>query len=216
MTLRSLKITTFFLIVVGFNLYGADESVLNGMADKGTFGFVNIITGWVELPMQIKKGYDRSFYIDEGRPAVSRTVGTVWGFSRGVTFTLGRTYMGAYQLAGFWTANPEDNYGIGVPFDGEYAYDKGLFHDIPFNSLHVPISAKFKRGVRNIAGIVLDFPVRIPFVMKKRLYYQPYSKRLWYYPSRVFVGVYETIGCLLPNSEETRGYSFEYKSPSMD
>ncbi len=203
--LISIIITT--LIVFQLSARAADEAIANGMADKGTHGFVNIITCWIELPMQIYKGYDRSVYMIEGHPALSRSLGTIKGVFRGVGFTAGRLYQGAYELLGFWSANPKDNHGIGIPFDDEYAMDMGLTHDIPLTAIHRPIYYKLKRGVRNIAGVIIDFP--IPYFRK--IYDPPvsYGTELWFVPSKLWVGLYETTGCLLPNTLETEGYSFD-------
>ena len=217
-------------------LVAADKTALNGMADKAAHGFVNFGYGWMEFPMQIVKGYDRGIYLRKDSPAIAKTAGFFWGAGRGVTFLIGRMYLGAYQLVGFWSANPDDNYGIGIPFDGEYPLDEGLLHDVPLKSIHRPMIRKLKRGLSHfgraavllsqnfpvLSDIDFEIPIHIPFTLQ---YYDipvrlPYSRSeqlldpnplqtLWFIPSRMAVGVYETLGFLLPSSVETEGYSFD-------
>lgn len=231
-----LTVTIILLAACSKILIAADKTVLNGMADKAAHGFVNLGYGWMELPTQIAKGYDRGIYFKEDSPAIARTIGIFWGAGRGLGFSIGRMYLGAYQLFGFWSANPDDNYGIGIPFDGEYPLDSGLLHDVPLNSLHRPMIRKLKRGLRHFgkAAILVsrnfpvlskidfeipihipltlqyyDIPVRLPYSRSEQLLDPNPMQTLWFIPSRMAVGFYETFGCFLPSAIETEGYSFD-------
>ncbi len=192
----------------------ANDEVGAGIIDKAEHGFINIATGWIELPMQIGKGYRRGIHINPSTPALSRSLGTVWGTVRGFDFAVGRTYLGFYQLFGCWTANPTNNEGIGVPLDGEYVFDYGLMHAVPLNSVHTLFFNKITRGGRNIAGIIVDWPISIPYITKRDRAPEGIAKGLWFVPSRFVVGVYELSGFILPSALETRGYSFERKPKS--
>lgn len=186
--------------------------------------------------MQIKKGYDRSVYIIEGYPAVSRSIGLVWGTGRGFYFAFGRMYLGFYQLLGFWSANPDDNYEIGIPFDGEYPLDEGLLHDVPLTSIHRPMIRKFKRGISHWVTALksiprhipilnkidfeipihipftlkyYDIPIRLPYAKSEQLEEPHFGKEAWLISSRMVVGFYETTGSVFPSAIETEGYSFD-------
>lgn len=205
------------LVLIVFNgvVMGADETVLNGMADKATHGFVNLVQSPLELPMQVYKGYSRSRYLLEDSPATSHLLGSAWGLGRGMIFGFGRAYLGVFQLFGFWSADPTDNNNIGVPFDGEYPIDIGLTHDIGINSIHVPITNKLKRGLGNCRWALQDFPLKIPLLTRADVPTVPLATASWFAASRCWVGVYETTGCWLPSAQETEGYSFDPRLPPV-
>ena len=139
------------------------DGIVDGMVDKATRGLVNTVTGIVELPRQICKGYQNGCgFIDN--EVGSKSVGTILGVLRGVTHAAGRTGHGMFELAGFWTANPADNDGVGVPLDAEYAWEDGEQYSIFEPSLGEgvkPYGAKLVRGVGNAVGGILEVPGHI-------------------------------------------------------
>lgn len=64
-------------------------------------GFGNLITGWLELPVQIFQTTERS----------GSFPGMTEGFARGVVLGIGRTLVGAVELVTFPIPNPTTGYG---------------------------------------------------------------------------------------------------------
>jgi len=119
--------------------------LLGGMKDKAVRGVVNLYSGIIELPVQIYKGYNNGFGPIQNEVG-SKSIGTILGIFRGFGHAAGRTGWGALELFGFWTVNPEDNEGNGVPLDAEYAWEQGTQYNIFEPSL--------SEGIKGNAGVV--------------------------------------------------------------
>lgn len=69
----------------------------NQVVDKFSRGFVNTVTGWVELPKNIVNTSKQQ------NVGMGLTVGLI----KGVAHTVGRTVVGAVELVTFFIPNPE-------------------------------------------------------------------------------------------------------------
>ena len=203
------------LIGSSFSALAADAVIKDGMADKGTHGVVNALSGWTEIPLQTYKGYHRGIKLNPEKPALARTTGTILGFGRGINHAVGRTLLGVYQFVGFWSANPEDNNGVGIPLDGEYARDWGEPHGIPIKEQPKPMVAKLKRGAVNFAASPVEIPYQMRFGKRTR-YRTGLRKGLWFGLSRVWSGTYEVVSFPVPSALETEGYAFDQERPGQE
>lgn len=79
----------------------ADAAVEDGPLRKLTRGFLNLATGWLELPVQVGK-------ITEQKGSFP---GMTEGLARGVVLGLGRTLVGAVETVTFPIPNPTTGYG---------------------------------------------------------------------------------------------------------
>ena len=79
--------------------FAEEGSVIEKMGKKLGRGIVNIVTGWVELPMNI---YDTS--VDTNNPLMGITYGTLKGLGMAVV----RTGAGAYDTVTFLFPMPQD------------------------------------------------------------------------------------------------------------
>jgi hypothetical protein len=212
-----MRFLAFLAIVMlsGYQAFAADADIKDGMADKGTHGVVNALSGWTEIPLQTYKGYVRGIKLNPEKPALARSTGTVLGFVRGINHAVGRTFLGVYQFAGFWAANHEDNDGVGVPLDGEYARDFGEAHGIPLKEQPKPMVNKLKRGAVNFAASPVELPYQMRFGKRTR-YRTGVRKGLWFGLSRFWTGTYEVISFPLPSALETEGYAFDQALPGLE
>ncbi|MFC1577339.1 exosortase system-associated protein, TIGR04073 family [Candidatus Omnitrophota bacterium] len=188
------------------------EEYLNGVGRKLWRGVVNTCTGWIELPNQILKGYERGFIKKE-----YKIVGAFVGIFTGVTHTVGRTLSGVSDLAGFWAADPPNNRGVGIHLDGEYAWYEGTPHsmfDPNFEQATLwPIGRKISRGVGNSVFGFLELPGQIIKGTKESAPDLGIVKGLWYWYSRQVDGAYDICTFLLPNPSDTKGLDFDEKWP---
>ena len=203
MTTRNLLTILFCSVAISWHATASDE-VGNGMIEKGAHGVMNISTCWIELPMQVCKGYDRGIKAVEN-PALSRSVGTVVGVFRGVSHGAGRAGVGIYQLCGFWTASPHDNHGIGTRFDGEYSYERGEDEGQSLDDKVNAMGAKAERGIFNIVGCPAAVPNEIHRTGSPS---NSLIRGCWFTISRLWSGIYEFGTFLLPNERYTYGHSF--------
>lgn len=79
----------------------AHAAVEGGPIQKLTRGFLNVVTGWLELPAQVGK-------VTELKGSFA---GATEGLARGVVLGLGRTVVGALELVTFPIPNPVTGYG---------------------------------------------------------------------------------------------------------
>ena len=190
----------------------ADE-VLEGMGNKLIRGVVNILTGWVELPMQTYKGLKGDLPGCEDNPVV----GTVCGLFKGIGHAVGRTAWGGVELVGFWAANPKDNVGIGIPLDGEYAWQMGEPYDCFDPSLQEatmkPMGQKLLRGLENgLLGFV-ELPGQIAKGVGEKAPDLGIIKGLWYWYSREVYGIGDLVTLILPIAEDNPGVVFDQEYP---
>ena len=208
MTTRNLLTIVFCSIAISWNATASGE-VSSGMMEKGSHGVVNIGTCWLELPMQVCKGYDRGINSMEN-PAFSRSVGTVVGVFRGVSHGVGRAGVGIYQLCGFWTASPHDNHGIGTHFDGEYAYQQGEDEGLSLDNTVNAMGTKAERGIFNIVACPAAIPNEIHGTGNPS---NSLIRGGWFTLSRLWSGIYELGTFVLPNERYTYGHSFGDHTP---
>jgi len=203
----------FFMAIIFFcsTAYGETGDIVGGMGKKFFRGLINVFTGWTELPAQTIKGYNRSVY--EG----NAVVGTIFGFFRGITYTIGRTASGALELVGFWTANPENNWEIGVPLDAEYAWQQGSSYDYfspDFEKATLrPMGRKFLRGLQNTLFGFAELPGQLAKGFSEGTLDYGIMKGLWFVCSREVCGVTDLATAILPSPEENLGYPFDEKYP---
>lgn len=190
-------------------------SVGDGMIMKGSRGIVNTLTGWVEFPVQIYKGFDRGVGFIENE-AGSKTVGTILGIFSGVSHAVGRTGYGVLELFGFWTVNPASNERNGVPLDGKYAWNEGEPYSIFEPTLGEgiePYPNKLVRGLGNGVGGILELPGQTIKGANEGNVVKGLGKGVWFTVSRWAYGLGDVFGFLLPNPPDQLGYAFEQKWP---
>ena len=66
--------------------------------DKLGRGAGNVLTGWLEIPLAVRRRYVSR------DPVTTCVTGTAVGLAKGVT----RTLVGAYEVVTFWLPYPED------------------------------------------------------------------------------------------------------------
>jgi len=73
----------------------ADDGYGSQVASKFGRGLANAATGWIELPKNVVNTSNQS----------NVAVGITWGVVKGVLYTVGRTVIGAAELATFFIPN---------------------------------------------------------------------------------------------------------------
>ena len=191
----------------------ASDELFQGMVDKLWRGVVNTLTGWVEFPAQIIKGYNEGFMGDED----NKIVGTVAGVFDGIGHSAGRTLSGVCDIAGFWAASPEDNEGVGIPLDEEYAWEEGEPYDIfepDFMEGAVePVGKKLLRGLANGLFGIAEVPGQIAKGVSEGAMDLGIVKGLWYFCSREVAGLSDIVTVILPNPDDTKGLAFDEEYP---
>jgi putative exosortase-associated protein (TIGR04073 family) len=187
----------------------ASDELVTGMGKKLVRGVVNTCTGWIELPAQIAKGYNRGF----GGKENLKALGAGAGIFAGIGCTIGRTLSGAFDLAGFWAADPKSNEGVGLPLDAEFAWEEGeaypLF-DPSFGEATIkPIGNKIARGAANTVLGVAEIPGQIVKGVKLKAMDAGVFKGLWYFASREMDGASDLASFLYPNPKDTKGLAFD-------
>ncbi len=186
--------------------HGATDDLLAGMGKKFMRGFVNVLTGWVELPMQTVKGYNSDKY-------ENKMLGAGAGFFKGIGCTIGRTAWGAVELVGFWTANPEDNIGMCLPLDAEYAWEQGEPYDCfepDFAEATLkPMGRKFLRGLGNGLFGFAEFPGQIAKGFQTKAPDCGIIKGLWFWYSQEVYGIADMVTAIFPTPDDNPGYRFD-------
>lgn len=183
------------------------------MANKAVRGAVDLVTGIVELPMQIVKGYQNGFGPIKNEKA-STAVGTVLGFFRGLGHTAGRITHGGRELFCFWSADQATNEGIGVPFDAERSWEKGEQYSLFKPTLKegvTPIGRKLTLGLANTFTGIVEVPMQIINAKENDTSaLTGAGKGIYYFVSRSIYGATDvfTLFFMVPNQEETYGYPY--------
>jgi len=206
----------FFLITAV--AYGATEHMGQGMVDKAVDGAINMATAIVEVPMQIYKGTKTGFEPIKSE-VLSKVVGGVLGIGRGVSHAAGRFGWGTMELLGFWTANHQDNNGVGIPLDAKYAWEMGEQYSIFKPSLSEglqPVGAKFIRGAEDALLGVLEVPGQIKQENKTQggNMLVGFFRGMWFWFSREVNGFTNLATCIVPNPVENLGYPFHQDAPA--
>ena len=191
----------------------AQDSVVDGMAAKFQRGVVNTFTGWVEFPMQIKKGYDEGFMDNEDQKLLGAVVGILDGFGH----SIGRTTSGLIDLFGFWAANPEDNEGVGLPLDAEYAWEEGtpynIFEPDIMEGAITPIGNKLMRSLGNIFLGIAELPGQVMKGMDEGDPGMGLVRGVWYWFSREHQGFGDLVTLISPTPADNVGAAFDEEQP---
>jgi len=189
------------------------EEFVGGMGKRFIRGVVNTLTGWVEIPVQIAKGYNTGY---GGDPA-KKSIGAIAGIFNGTWQALGRTFSGFRDMAGFWTADHKNNDGVGIPLDAEYAWEDGTPYSLStpdFAEATVkPMGNKLIRGVSDLLGGVVELPGQITKGIRIHAPDAGVGKGIWYFASRTLDGAYDAGTFLLPNPKDTTALAFDEKYP---
>ena len=204
------------LPVTGAEKDKAKRKIGEGMALKGTRGVVNVMTGPVELPVQLIKGYRHGVGCFENRPA-SQTAGFFLGFFRGLSHWAGRGTWGMLEFFGCWTANAPDNRDMGIPFDAEYPWEEGERHQAFRPSFMAgwvrPVGRKLSLGLANGFCGLAEIPSQIAIGRRDGHVIRGTFRGVWFALSREAYGFGQTFTCLLPNPPDTLGYTFNGEYP---
>jgi len=201
------------LVLMATSAYAAGQEYVEGAGNKLVRGFINAITGWVELPVQIYKGYNQGFMGNESNKAV----GAIAGIFKGIGHSAGRTISGVSDVAGFWAADNKSNEGVGIPLDAEYAWEEGsaynMFEPDLTEGAIKPMGNKLLRGLGNAIFGFVEFPGQIVKGVKEKAPDIGLVKGIWYAFSRPVTGAYEATTFLLPNPVDTKALAFEEEWP---
>ncbi|MDP3920683.1 MAG: hypothetical protein Q8R76_07765 [Candidatus Omnitrophota bacterium] len=196
------------MLLMTSTAYASTENVAQGMGQKAIRGGVNLVTGIVEVPMQIYKGYQKGFGPIKNEVG-SKTLGTILGFFRGFGHAAGRIGWGGLELFGFWTANRPSNEGVGIPFDAEYAWQMGEQYDIFDPSLAQglkPIPVKLLHGIADGFLGILEVPAQTIKGAHDGNVVKGLGKGVWFWFSRMVYGFGNIYTCLVPNPPDNHGY----------
>ena len=187
------------------------DEVMKGMGEKAKRGAINTLTGWIEIPAQIAKGYEYGWMGKEN----TGWVGAIGGIFAGIGTAAGRTLSGMGELSGFWAADPEDNERIGIPLDAEYAWEQGTTYDMMDPSFNEqvtrPILYKLGRGLGNLAFGVAEIPSQVMKGIEEKAWDAGIVKGIWFFLSREVDGVWDLCTFFLPGPQDTKGYPFDEK-----
>lgn len=211
--MKKISILLLSLFLMTPSSYASSDSVAQGMGKKAIRGAVNLVTGIVEVPMQIYKGYNKGCKFIKN-DAGSKTVGTILGFFRGFGHAAGRMGWGGLELFGFWTANRPDNAGIGVPLDAEYAWEQGTQYSIFQPSLKEglkPIPVKLGHGLTDGLLGILELPGQTIQGIEDGNVLKGLGKGIWFWWSREVYGFGSIYTCLVPNPVDNPGYPMSGK-----
>lgn len=189
--------------------------IADGMGQRAVRGARNLVTGILEVPYQIKKGYNNGVsFIDND--AASKTVGTVLGLFRGFSHAGGRMSWGMVELFGFWAASPDSNDGVGVPLDAEYPWEEGTQYSIFKPTLGEGIKPwfrKFGRGLGNGLLGIAEVPGQIKKGIDEGNVGTGVLKGLWYWASRGVYGFSNVATAFVPNPVDNLGVHFDEEWP---
>jgi len=213
--MRKVLVLALSILLIASSAHAASEDVADGMGKKLIRGVVNIFTGIIEVPVQICKGYHKGFE-PLGDGVASKTVGTVLGLFRGVGHAAGRTSWGALETFGFWTANPMDNEGVGLPLDAEYAWEEGTQYSIFEPNLGEgikPIGRKIGRGLGNTFFGIFELPGQTMKGASDGNLGKGLVRGIWFWLSREVYGLGSLYSAIVPNPTDNPGYAFDHKWP---
>ncbi len=205
--MRKILLMVFVGLFLAFSSNAIASEVCDGMKDRAVRGVTNLVTGIVEWPFQIKKGYTNGVSFIENE-AGSKTVGTILGFFRGIGHAGGRMSSGAVELFGFWAVSPDDNDGVGVPLDAEYAWEEGEQYSIFKPNLTEGVKPWFRklgRGLGNGFLGILEVPGQIKKGADDGNVAKGVGKGVWYWFSREVYGMGDIMSSFVPNPEDNMG-----------
>jgi hypothetical protein len=201
--------------LTGFSGYGATDKLLEGMGRKAVRGAINSTTGLVEIPMQVYKGFDKGLGATRFR-FITKPIGAVLGVFRGVGHAAGRTSWGYTELFGFWTANPEDNVGFGIPLDAEYPWQYGTQHSFLKPSLKeglMPYPRKLARAASDLYLGMMEIPAQYGQGAYAGEPLTGAARGVWYWLSRQWYGTLNLPLFMVPNPRDNPGVAFNTDWP---
>ncbi|HLF18813.1 MAG TPA: hypothetical protein VI749_07980 [Candidatus Omnitrophota bacterium] len=213
--MRKILILLMLAMFSTSTVFAATEDIVEGMGKKAVRGAVNIVTGPIEFPAQIIKGFQKGVEPIENQ-FFSKTIGTILGIFRGISHGVGRMSWGFLELAGFWTANPDDNDGVGVPLDAEYAWEEGVQYSIFDPSLEEgikPIGRKLGRGLGNGLFAIAELPGQTIRGASEGNVFKGVIRGFWFGASRMAYGFTGVTTALVPNPPDNPGYAFNGEWP---
>ena len=213
--MRRLTVLILIASLMASSACAATGDIAEGMGRKAGRGAVNLFTGIFEVPMQIYKGYHKGFEPIKNEVG-SKTLGVILGFFRGLSHAFGRMSWGALELFGFWSANPEDNVGVGIPLDAEYAWETGQQYSIFEPSLSEgikPVGRKLGYGLANAFAGIAELPGQTVNRALQGNAMGGLGRGLWFWLSREVYGIVGIFSCIVPNPEDNPGYAFDGKWP---
>ena len=203
------------LFLIAPTTYASTANIPEGMGAKAIRGGINLVTGVVELPMQIYKGYTNGFK-PISNTAGSKTVGTILGFFRGMGHAGGRMVLGAWELYVFWTANPENNEVVGIPLDAQYAWEMGTQYNMfepSFAEGVKPIGRKLVHGLGNSLLGIAEVPAQTKKGISDGNALKGLGRGFWFWWSREMYGFGDIYTSLVPNPVDNPGYPFNSEWP---
>ncbi len=206
--MRRVSVIVFLLcLVLYFSAYG-EEKYVKSSVEKAKQGFTNLITGWLELPYQVVKGYNHGFR-QKGK---NKILGGTFGILRGVVYGIGRTADGAYEVVTFALPNPRNNEGVGIPLDSRNVWEDGSRYSVTNSGLG-PVGRKVKRGAINAAFGIFELPAQIGKGFSEDKPVKGLAKGIIFPLGRISSGVYDVVTFFLPNDSEGFGYPLSEKHP---
>ena len=204
-----------FLALLGVCICASatEDNYFYGCVNKLTRGTVNILTGWVELPAQVYKGY-RKGYDDGGAisvqnmPAASRSLGAAAGLFRGVGHACGRTVWGVVDFATFWTKDRLTNKNMLFLLDGDYAWSEGepKYFFCPTGSDGCnKLSYRIDRGFNDLVYSFGEVPCQTEVYWDRHqngMVVVGALNGLWLFSSRFVNGATDLVFCLFPSPED--------------
>ncbi|MFH1753951.1 MAG: hypothetical protein ABH875_07185 [Candidatus Omnitrophota bacterium] len=212
---KRLSVVLAAVMVLSFAMatHAQAGEVIDAMGAKLVRGVVNTFTGWVEFPMQIKKGYEAGFMDNEDQ----KLVGGLVGIFDGIFHSMGRTANGLVDMFGFWAANPASNEGVGLPLDAEYAWEEGTAHNIFEPDLMEgainPIGKKLVRGLGNGFLGIAELPGQIMKGIDEGEPATGLVKGVWYWFSRSYDGFADIMTLLNTSPADNVGPAFGEEWP---
>jgi len=206
--MRRVSVIVFLLcLVLSFSAYG-EEKYVKSSVEKAKQGFTNLITGWLELPYQVVKGYKHGF----GHKGKNKILGGTLGIFRGVVYGVGRTADGAYEVVTFALPNPRNNEGVGIPLDSRNVWEEGSRYSVMHNGFG-PVGRKVKRGVINSVFGIFELPAQIGKGFSQDKPIKGLAKAIVFPLGRISSGVYDVVTFFLPNDSEGFGFPLSEKHP---
>ena len=214
-TVKNLIVTAGILLTILVSAAYQPDPQITREGNKAVHGVINVLTFPLEFPVQSYKGYSRGVKGLGEDTGLSRFAGCLWGFvGHGTHKATGRLWLGLYQLGGYWTLNPATNEGVGLLLDSEYAFDLDQPLETSFNNGLNMVGNKLRRGLLNVYwGTVAELPGKTVAGFSEKTPIRGILKGSWYMLSRLWQGVHDTGGFLLPNSPQTLGYVYEVDEP---
>lgn len=211
---------TSTVLVVGLVLFGwgaaaVEDTYVYGMSEKFVHGLVNLVTGCAELPLQVKRGYDRGVPAIKA-PAGSHSLGTLQGFCRGVPHALGRTGWGAWELATFWAPNHTSNADLLLLQDSVYVWEKGTVKPFLcpcFKDGCKRMGMRFERGLDDFVGGFLEVPGQIKKADAVGNFWPGIPQGLYYMLGRMVNGAGDILLIGLPGPVDNLMVPFEEVKP---